>query len=548
MANTAVAKGNTSAENDRSSSNFDMDPYADESILEIGKTVPITHADLASLEDVSRDLRKDPEARAAFLATFTADEEKAIMNKVDRRFFVLIGIMFMVKNIDFGNISIIKTMQAGSDSNIITELNMTPDDYNWVATIQGIPYIIFELPSNLLLKYMTPHAWESRIFLTWGIVTACCGAVNTKSQILALRFLVGMFEAGMFPGVITTLSYWYRTDEVGRPLLWYFAISNLSNIVGSLVCYGASFMNGMQNLSGWRWAFILEGVATVLFAGVIFWVLPDFPKSPRSNSWLTPREQQFLEARLPSSAPATADKSWDTREAWIAFKAPTTWAFLLDQTLMNLATYALSWYLPTIIASLGFAKLPNSLLLNIPPAAAGILAMLICVLITSRAWAPRPLMCICTVLGTIVCFILFFSVSGKAGLYAACILSQFFSSSYYVPYWSWRTSIMAGSTGASFAIGLQSSVAQLGAAIGPQFFQSKWAHNRYRNSFFIGFGITLAALLTNTWTWWLTKRIERRVVEIRRDTLRARREGRAYEGRIDIDVEEDKKIKSQSWF
>lgn len=107
---------------------------------------------------------------------------------------------------------------------------------------------------------------------------------------------------------------------------------------------------------------------------------------------------------------------------------------------------------------------------------------------------------------------------------------------------------MAGSTGASFAIGLQSSVAQLGAAIGPQFFQSKWAHNRYRNSFFIGFGITLAALLTNTWTWWLTKRIERRVVEIRRDTLRARREGRAYEGRIDIDVEEDKKIKSQSWF
>ncbi|KAJ5012259.1 MFS transporter prlL [Colletotrichum sp. SAR 10_99] len=153
MANTAVAIDNTSAENDRSSSNLDMDPYADESILEIGKTVPITHADLASLEDVSRDLRKDPEARAAFLATFTADEEKAIMKKVDRRFFVLIGIMFMVKNIDFGNISIIKTMQAGSDSNIISELNMTPDDYNWVATIQGIPYIIFELPSNLLLKF-----------------------------------------------------------------------------------------------------------------------------------------------------------------------------------------------------------------------------------------------------------------------------------------------------------------------------------------------------------------------------------------------------------
>jgi sugar phosphate permease len=202
-----------------------------------------------------------------------------------------------------------------------------------------------------------------------------------------------MFEAGMFPGVITTLSYWYRTDEVGRPMVWYFTISNLSTIIGSLICYGASFMDGMQSLSGWRWAFILEGVATVLFAGIIFVVLPDFPKSPRSSRWLTPREQQFLEARLPPNAPATADPSWNTREAWVAFTSPTTWAFLFDQTLMNIGNYALSWYLPTIIAGLGFAKLPNSLLLNMPPAAAGIGAIFICLLITSRAWAPRPVLC-----------------------------------------------------------------------------------------------------------------------------------------------------------
>lgn len=202
-----------------------------------------------------------------------------------------------------------------------------------------------------------------------------------------------MFEAGMFPGVITTLSYWYRTDEIGRPLLWYFWISNLANIIGSLICYGASFMDGLQGLSGWRWVFVLEGVATILLAGIIFLLLPDFPKSPRSGRWLTPREQQFLEARMPPNAPATADPSWDTKEAWTAFKSPTVWAFLLDQTLMNLGTYALSWYLPTIIANLGFASLPTNLLLNIPPAIAGIVGMCICVLVTSRAWASRPFAC-----------------------------------------------------------------------------------------------------------------------------------------------------------
>ncbi|KAF2788032.1 putative vitamin H transporter [Melanomma pulvis-pyrius CBS 109.77] len=520
----------------------------DSSTTENGKFPPITTTELTALEDLSQDLRSNSKARAAFLATFSAKEEKSIMRKVDMRFCLLIGLMFIIKNIDFGNIGIIKTMQAGHPSNILKELGFSSNQYNWVATIQGIPYIIFELPSNLVLKWMTPHAWESRIFLTWGIVTACCGAVNTKGQLLALRFLVGMFEAGMFPGVITTLSYWYRTDEIGRAMVWFFTISNLSTIIGSLICYGASFMDGLQTLSGWRWAFILEGVATILFAGVIFLVLPDFPKSPRSSTWLSPREQQFLEARLPPNAPATADPSWNTKEAWIAFTSPATWAFLLDQTLMNLGNYALSWYLPTIIAGLGFAKLPNSLLLNIPPAAAGIGAIFICLLITSRAWAPRPFLCICTVMGTIICFILFFTVSSRGSLYAACVLSQFFMASYYVPYWSWRTSIMSGSTGASFAIGLQSSIAQLGSTVGPQIFQSKWAYNRYKNSFIIGTAITLGALATNLWTWWLTKDIERRVLEVRRSTLKGRKEGKAYQGVDDIDVLGDDKIKNRSWW
>ena len=203
-----------------------------------------------------------------------------------------------------------------------------------------------------------------------------------------------MLEAGMFPGVITTLSYWYRTDEIGRPILWYFSIAQFSGIIGALACYGTSFMNGLQGLSGWRWTFILEGVATILLGIVIYFLLPDFPKSKSSSKWLTPREQQFIEARLPPHAPATADSSWNTQDALVALKSPTTWGFLFDQTLMNLSTYALSWYLPTIIAGLGFVGLPTSLLLNIPPAIAGIIAMGICVLFTSRAWAPRPFLCV----------------------------------------------------------------------------------------------------------------------------------------------------------
>ena len=154
----------------------------------------------------------------------------------------------------------------------------------------------------------------------------------------------------------------------------------------------------------------------------------------------------------------------------------------------------------------------------------------------------------CTVLGTIICFILFFTISSRGGIYAACVLSQFFMASYYVPYWSWRTSVMSGATGASFAVGLQSSIAQLGSTVGPQIFQSKWAYNRYRNSFIIGMCFALGALATNLWTWWLTKNIEKKVVQVRKSTLRGRAEGKAYNGLEDIDVLGDEKIKNRSWW
>ncbi|KAL5333846.1 hypothetical protein BJX70DRAFT_403184 [Aspergillus crustosus] len=197
---------------------------------------------------------------------------------------------------------------------------------------------------------------------------------------------------------------------------------------------------------------------------------------------------------------------------------------------MNLGNYALTWYLPTVITTLGFASLPNNLLLNIPPAAAGIIAMCICTLFTSRALVARPLLCIITVLDSMLCFILFFTLTSRAGLYTACILSQFFINSYYVPYWSWRTATLSGATGAAFAIGLQSSIAQLGSVVGPQIFQSKWAYNRYRNSFIIGFCFVAAALVANLWTWWLTRDVERGVVRVRREVLRERKRGGAFSG------------------
>jgi hypothetical protein len=108
--------------------------------------------------------------REAFLSTFSAEEDKRIMRKVDRRFLLLIGLMYMLKNVDYMNAAVVKVLQVGEDRNILTELNMTADQYNWVQSIYFISYIIFEVPSNLLLKKFTPRNWQSRIIGSWGLV------------------------------------------------------------------------------------------------------------------------------------------------------------------------------------------------------------------------------------------------------------------------------------------------------------------------------------------------------------------------------------------
>lgn len=220
------------------------------------------------------------------------------------------------------------------------ELGMTSNQYNWVGSIYGIAYIIFEAPSNLLLKKLAPHNWQARIFLTWGIITACHAAAKNRHDLYAMRFLLGMFEAGMFPGLLAQFQAWYRPDEMGRVIAYFFCWSAVSGMCSALLAYGISYMDGVGSLSAWRWVYILEGIATVLFSGVVWAYLPDFPKSERSNRWFTEREQEFIETRLPENAPMTSDPDFSSKEIKGVLSEWLIWSFMLSQTLVNLGLVA----------------------------------------------------------------------------------------------------------------------------------------------------------------------------------------------------------------
>ncbi|KAH7109667.1 high-affinity nicotinic acid transporter [Dendryphion nanum] len=487
------------------------------------------------------NLRDDPEAKAAFLATFTAEEEKTIMRKVDKRFILLTGIMYMIKQIDVNNAANVRVLHVGQPSNIMRELKMTSNQYNWVGSIYGIAYIIFEAPSNLLLKRMLPHNWQARIFFTWGIITACHAASRNRHDIYAMRFLLGMFEAGMFPGIMAQYSSWYRTDEMGRIVTYYFCFSNISGIVSALLAYGISYMNGVGGLSAWRWVYILEGVATILFSGAVWYYLPDYPKSPRSARWFTEREMEFIETRLPENAPLTSDPNFSKKEIKSVLGEWLIWSFMLSQTLVNLGGYALTWYLPTIITNLGFVGLPRNQLLLLPPCAAAVSGLILYAWFMGKAWVPRPALIMFTCTGMVISFILFFTVNSRIGIYVACILGMLFYQSYFPCFWAWRSATLTGSTGTAFTLGLQSGIAQLGGVVGPQLFQSKWAYNGYKASFGIAAAFMIAGWASNSWTWWLTRNTEYDVMRVRRLRNQARKEGKTF-GDDDVRIFEERKF------
>ncbi|KAH7061296.1 major facilitator superfamily domain-containing protein [Macrophomina phaseolina] len=475
------------------------------------------------------------EGKKAFLATFTAEEDKSIMRKVDRKFLLLIGIIYLFKNVDYTNAASVKVLQVGEPRNVLNELNMSANQYNWVQSIYFISYILFEVPSNLLLKRTSPRNWQTRIIVSWGTVLACHAAVKNKEGLYTARFFLGMMEAGMFPGLAVQLCSWYRADEIQKPFMWMFAIQNTSGIVGSLVAYGVSYMNGLGGLSAWRWVYLLEGIATILFGAVVWAVLPDYPKSPRSNSWLTPREQEYLEARLTDNAPKTHEPSFEKSEVKASLKDWRTYSFMAIHFTTNMAGYALSWQLPTITTALGYAGLPRNQLLNIPPAVGSVVCIIFAGWFLRQAYLTRPMFIMIINIIVLIFFGVLAGVSDKAAIYTAIVIGDSIRAAFFIPFFTWRSSTLSGATGAAFGLAFQNCIGQIGGVVGPQLFQEKYAYNGYKVPFAICAASCGATCLAIAWSWWLTKDLEHDIRRIRRLRLKAAKRGEVY-AEDDVDM------------
>ncbi|SPO02601.1 uncharacterized protein DNG_05274 [Cephalotrichum gorgonifer] len=220
----------------------------------------------------------------------TYEEEKKLLRRVDWHLMLLCALIFLVKNVDANNAANARIMNKGTPRNILTQLRMTSDEYNFVSTVYFIPFIVFEIPSNLVMKRMLPSRFQARIMVTWGIALASHAAVTSKSGLYVARFFLGLCEAGMFPGVILQMTYWYRADEMTMRMLIFYSFEFFANVVSAVLAFGFDHLSGRCGLSGWQWFFLVEGVITIAFGISLWFFLPDFPAQAK---WLSEDEKAF---------------------------------------------------------------------------------------------------------------------------------------------------------------------------------------------------------------------------------------------------------------
>ena len=227
-----------------------------------------------------------------------AIDESRLINRIGLRLMPLLGLLYLVAYIDRSNISFAKLQMLGS-------LGLSEVAYGLGASLFFIGYLIFEVPSNVLLhKYGAPK-WMARIMLTWGIVTILLAFTRNATMFYVLRFLLGASEAGLYPGVIYYLTLWFPQRHRVRMLGYFTVGSSLGNMVGAPICGWLLDKGGLFGLQGWQLVFIITGIPSVLLTFVVLFLLP---ASPREAKFLSDHERNWL-ARTLEAESAQARKS-----------------------------------------------------------------------------------------------------------------------------------------------------------------------------------------------------------------------------------------------
>ncbi len=268
--------------------------------------------------------------------------DRTALPKVTRRLLPFLFVLYVVCFLDRVNLGF-AALQMNRD------LGLSPAEYGFGAGIFFLGYVLFEVPSNLILARVGARRWIARIMISWGLVAVGMMFIRGPLSLYALRFLLGATEAGFFPGMVYYLSRWYPAAERARAIARFMVAIPVSGIVGGPISGALLGLNGQLGLAGWQWLFLLEGLPAVLLGFVVLARLTD---GPEQAAWLTRDEREWLSARL--SEERTACERRHGIGVVGALTNGTVWQLGALILLCNaFGVYVLGLWLPQIVRSLG---------------------------------------------------------------------------------------------------------------------------------------------------------------------------------------------------
>ncbi|MGH9560752.1 MAG: MFS transporter, partial [Terracidiphilus sp.] len=264
--------------------------------------------------------------------------DEAVFRKCAWRLLPLITVAFFINFLDRTNVGFAAlTMNR--------ELGFPPSVYGLGAGIFFISYSIFQIPANLMLHRIGARRWLFLILVAWGAMAAATALVRDATGFYVLRFLVGMAEAGFFPGIILYLTYWFPKRHLGRFTSIFMCANPVSFVIGGPTASAILSLDGTAGLHGWQWLFVLEGLPACLFGIALLKLLPD---GPADASWLTDDERDFV------SSSVTAERTGKEERLLPALRDFRVWSLAVAYGGMLFGIYGFGFWLPLLVQTLGF--------------------------------------------------------------------------------------------------------------------------------------------------------------------------------------------------
>ncbi|KAI9497585.1 major facilitator superfamily domain-containing protein [Zychaea mexicana] len=408
--------------------------YSDEKKTALASGTQIEHAD-----NVEAAIAKSNSSSDGKSDNFIEPDEKELrrlMWKLDRRIIPYISLLYLCSYLDRVNIGNAKI--AG----LMEDIDITESQYNWALSIFFIGYVLFEVPSNLMLKVLGPRIWISIIVIA---------------------------ESALYPGVLFYLSVWYTRRQQALRIALFYGSSTLAGAFGGVLAYGIMHMEGLRGLSGWQWIFIIEAIPTLLLGVLTYFVLPDYPESAR---FLNEREREIIVMRNKRDAGVATDTHFSWHQVGSTFIDWKIYAYSVIYLCAAIPVYSFSMFMPSIVNGMGYTNLTAQLMSSPPYACAFVWCIMNAYDADRRG--ERGFHMAFSAIFSLIGYVLMITLhsTSSVALYIGAIIGTMGAFGIIPPMTSWFSNNFGGHTRRNVAVALVTSFGNTSGAISGQVYRA----------------------------------------------------------------------------